>query len=114
MKKMLLWLGLLATLTSTHAATKSIEEPVAGWVFSHSVGSIDSFSSPPTFNAAGSGFIGATGSSCGSLTFDIRSTVDDLKIFRAYYLVAKATGVKMKVFYDDQASCAVVKFSLSN
>jgi hypothetical protein len=110
--KSLLFTCLLGLASQTWASTLNTTESVNTWSVLYSMGSVDSFASPPFFNSSAL-YVGNTiASGCSALVSDSMSSVDDVKMFMNMYMLAKTSGMQMKVYYDS-ATCAIRKFGLA-
>lgn len=100
-------------VVSKSLAAEVLDESVAAWALTHSVGFTNSQSVPPKHSYFANTITG-TGSSCtgGGLSLSAL-TVDDTRLFLEYYLVSKVSRQKIRVTYDKGAVCVVKSFGLS-
>ncbi len=94
-----------------HSARKVFEGTVNGWLFNYGVGAINTIVEPKEFSAS-SFSVGAVDTPTCARFYLNNLTLDDFQTFQKFYLVAKATGISMRVNYDD-VSCELMQFALS-
>lgn len=95
-------------------AVKVINESVAQWVLDNNAGQINSFTSPPTFSGAAISVSGTGAIECaGVLVLPSKASIDDWRLFQTFYVTAKAANLKMTIYYDEVARCAINRFSLT-
>jgi hypothetical protein len=111
--KLLLLTCLIGLSTQTWAARQQTVESVTPWSVLYTVGYVDSFQTPTPYYSQGGLYVAGTAAAgCSTLYFGLNASVDDMRMFMNIYLLAKATGMQMKIYYDS-TNCQFIQFGIN-